>query len=48
MVAGVVSFAGWALGMWFGMGLGSVIWVFASVVMSRGACGSALHCAFAG
>ena len=34
MVAGVVSFAGWGLGMWFGMGLGSVIWVFASVVMS--------------
>lgn len=33
-VAGISSFAGWALGMWFGIGLGSVLWVVASVVMS--------------
>ena len=34
MVAGVVSFTGWALGMWFGVGLGSVIWVISSILMS--------------
>jgi hypothetical protein len=32
--AGVVSFVGWALGMWFGVGLGSVIWVISSILMS--------------
>jgi hypothetical protein len=32
--AGVVSFAGWALGMWFGVGLGSVVWVMSSILMS--------------
>lgn len=34
MVAGVVSFTGWALGMWFGIALGSVIWVISSILMS--------------
>jgi hypothetical protein len=34
MVAGVVSFAGWALGMWFGVGFGSHLWVAASILMS--------------
>jgi hypothetical protein len=33
-VAGVVSFTGWALAMWFGVGLASVIWVIASILMS--------------
>lgn len=32
--AGFASFAGWALGMWFGVGLGNLLWVVASVVMS--------------
>ena len=34
MVAGVASFAGWALGMWFGVGLGNLLWLVASLVMS--------------
>jgi hypothetical protein len=34
MVAGVVSFTGWALGMWFGVRLGSVIWVISTILMS--------------
>ena len=34
MAAGVVSFTGWALGMWFGVRLGSVIWVISSILMS--------------
>jgi hypothetical protein len=34
MVMGVVSFTGWALGMWFGVGPGSVIWVISSILMS--------------
>lgn len=34
MAAGVVSFTGWAVGMWFGVGLGSVIWVISSILMS--------------
>ncbi len=34
MVAGVVSFAGWALAMWFGIGLGSLFWLAASILMS--------------
>ncbi len=32
--AAVLSFAGWALGMWFGVGLGNLLWVVASLVMS--------------
>lgn len=34
MVAGLASFGGWAVGMWLGVPLGSLIWVVASVVMS--------------
>jgi hypothetical protein len=34
MVAGVASFAGWASGMWFGVALGNLLWVAASIVMS--------------
>jgi hypothetical protein len=34
VIAGTASFAGWALGMWFGVGLGSILWVASSVVMS--------------
>lgn len=34
MVAGVASFAGWALGMWFGVPLGNLLWVASSIVMS--------------
>ncbi|MGH9894365.1 MAG: hypothetical protein ACREA0_20750, partial [bacterium] len=34
MAAGVASFAGWGLGMWFGVGLGNLLWVASSIVMS--------------
>jgi hypothetical protein len=34
MVAGIASFTGWALGMWFGIGLGSHLWVASSILMS--------------
>jgi hypothetical protein len=34
MLAGIASFAGWVLGMWFGIGLGSPLWVASSIVMS--------------
>jgi hypothetical protein len=34
MVAGGASFAGWALGMWFGVGVGNLLWVVATIVMS--------------
>lgn len=34
MVAGIASFTGWALGMWFGIGLGSLLWVVSSILMS--------------
>ncbi len=34
MVAGVVSFAGWALGMWFEVPLGSPLWLASSILMS--------------
>jgi hypothetical protein len=33
-VAGVASFAGWAVGMWMNVAGGSLIWVVASMVMS--------------
>ena len=33
-VAGVASFAGWALGMWMEVAAGSLLWVVASMVMS--------------
>jgi hypothetical protein len=32
-VAGIGAFMGWALGMWFGIGVGSLIWVVSSLVM---------------
>ena len=34
MVAAVASFFGWALGMWFGIGLGGLLWVASSILMS--------------
>lgn len=34
IVAGIGAFLGWALGMWFGITLGSFIWLVASLVMS--------------
>jgi hypothetical protein len=34
VVAGLASFAGWALGRWFGVPFGNLLWVAASVVMS--------------
>lgn len=34
MVAGIASFAGWALGMWFGLGIGNLLWVASSIAMS--------------
>ncbi len=34
VVAAVASFAGWALGMWFGVNFGNLLWVIASIVMS--------------
>jgi hypothetical protein len=33
MVSGVASFAGWALGRWFGVDLGNLLWVASSVLM---------------
>lgn len=33
-VAGLASFAGWAIGMWVGLRLGSLLWVVASMAMS--------------
>lgn len=32
-VSGVASFGGWALGRWFGVGVGDLLWVASSVVM---------------
>jgi hypothetical protein len=32
--AGAASFAGWALGMWFGVAAGNVLWVVSSILMS--------------
>ena len=34
MVSGVASFAGWALGRWFGVDFGNLLWVACSVLMS--------------
>jgi hypothetical protein len=34
VLAGTASFLGWALGMWFGVYLGSILWVLSSLVMS--------------
>ncbi len=33
-ISGVASFAGWALGRWFGVDFGNLLWVASSVVMS--------------
>jgi hypothetical protein len=34
VIAGAGSFLGWALGMWFGVVMGSILWVASSLVMS--------------
>lgn len=34
MVAGIASFTGWAMGMWFAIGLGNLLWVASSILMS--------------
>jgi hypothetical protein len=34
VIAGVASFTGWALGMWFGIGVGMLLWLAASILMS--------------
>ena len=34
MVSGLASFAGWALGRWFGVDFGNLVWVASSVLMS--------------
>jgi hypothetical protein len=34
MVSGFASFAGWALGRWFGVDFGNLLWVASSVLMS--------------
>ena len=34
VIAGVASFFGWAVGMWFGIHLGSLLWVISSTVLS--------------
>jgi hypothetical protein len=34
MIAGLVSFAGWAIGMWFGISLGNLLWLVSSLLMS--------------
>jgi hypothetical protein len=33
-VVAIASFAGWALGMWFGVGLGNLLWLVSSILMS--------------
>lgn len=42
VVAGVASFAGWVLGIWFGVGLGNLLWLVASLVMSAWTLGFAV------
>ncbi|MBX7435078.1 hypothetical protein JDV09_23695 [Mycobacterium sp. Y57] len=34
VAAGVASFLGWALGVWFGIAVGNLVWLVASIVMS--------------
>lgn len=34
VLAGVGSFAGWALGMWLGIGIGNLLWAGSSIVMT--------------
>lgn len=33
-VAGILSFVGWALGMWLVIGIGNLLWVLSTIVMS--------------
>jgi len=33
MIAGLASFSGWALGMWFGISLGNLVWLVSSLLM---------------
>lgn len=34
MIAGMASFAGWAMGMWLGISPGNLVWVISSLLMS--------------
>jgi hypothetical protein len=34
VVAGIASFAGWVLGMWFEIGIGNLIWVASTILMN--------------
>ncbi len=34
MIAGLASFAGWAVGMWIGIGLGNLVWLVSSFLMT--------------
>jgi len=34
VLAGIASFAGWALGMWIGIALGNLVWLISSLLMS--------------
>lgn len=34
VIAGVASFTGWALGMWFGMGVAMLLWLASSILMN--------------
>jgi hypothetical protein len=34
MIAGIASFAGWALGMWLGVGAANLLWLVATVLMT--------------
>jgi hypothetical protein len=34
VLAGIGSFAGWALGMWFGVGIGNLLWLVSSIAMT--------------
>jgi hypothetical protein len=34
MVAGVLSFTGWALGRWFGIDFGNLLWIVSTILMS--------------
>jgi hypothetical protein len=34
MVAALASFAGWVLGMWFGVGAGNLLWLIATILMT--------------
>jgi hypothetical protein len=34
LIAGILSFSGWALGMWLGIDFGNLVWVVSSLLMS--------------